>query len=127
MKPIFILSLFALLFIGCGTGDEPDSVKETVAGTYVRSSTHQFGSEQDTLVVALQNRAANQYTITRKWQYARVLDGKAVPPEYKQTSTTATYDATANVLRDAGSGDTWSFDGDKGVLYAGTTAYQKLK
>lgn len=125
MKPLFIFSVLALLFVGCGTGDGPDRVQETISGTYVRSSTHEFGREQDTLVVALQNETANQYTVTRKWRYARVLDGKAAPPEYKQTATTATYEATGKILRDAGSGDTWSYDPDKGVLYAGTTAYQK--
>jgi hypothetical protein len=124
MKPLFSFSILTLLFVGCGTSDGPDRVQETISGTYVRSSIHEFGSEQDILVVALQNEAANQYTITRKWRYARVLDGKALPPEYKQTSTTATYDAAGKLLRDAGSGETWSYNPEKGVLYAGTTAYQ---
>lgn len=127
MKPLFVLSFVSLLAVRCGSGENSDTVKDEISGTYIRSSTHEFGNEQDTLVVVLQNEGSNQYTITRKWTYARVLDGRSLPPEYKQTSTVATYDASINVLRESGSGETYSYDPAKIVLYAGTTAYQKQK
>lgn len=128
MKPsVALYLLLPMLLLGCATSTSKDEIKEAIPGTYIRASQHEFGTEHDTVVISLQNEAANEYSLTRKWKYERVLDGKAIEPEYKNTTTTAIYDANGKLLKETQTGDTYTFDAKQGTLFAGSTKYQKLK
>lgn len=122
-----LLSLFAVAFlVGCNSATN-DEVATFIPGTYARTSEHEFGHEWDTLAISLQNASANQYKLVRRWRYERVLDGKPLEPEYKITTTTAVYDAAGKTLQETNRGKTISFDIKAGVLFSGSTKYEKLK
>jgi hypothetical protein len=128
MKAFFMLSLtVCAIASSCSNETSADEVKVAIPGTYIRASQHEYGNEFDTLVVSLQNEAANEFKINRRWQYERVLDGKAIEPEYKSTTTTAVYDEAAKQLKETETGDTYSFDPATKSLFAGSTKYEKLK
>jgi hypothetical protein len=128
MKVLFLLCFTASAIIsGCSNETSADEVKAAIPGTYIRASQHEYGKEFDTLVVSQQNEAANEFKVNRRWRYERVLDGKAIEPEYKNTTTTVVYDVAAKQLKEAETGDTYSFDPATKSLFAGTTKYEKLK
>lgn len=128
MKALFMLSLSAIAVVSsCSNGTSADEVKANIPGTYIRASQHEFGKEFDTIVVSLQNEAANEFKLTRRWRYERVLDGKPIEPEYKNTTTTAVYDEPSKQLKETETGDTYSFDPASKTLFAGSTKYEKLK
>jgi hypothetical protein len=103
-----------------------DPTDKFIPGTYVRSSQHEFGKEHDTLIISLQNKNANQYKIERRWTYERVLDGKPIEPEYKQTTTSAVYNEKEHVLNETATDLEYSFEIKRGYLFAGTTQYNKI-
>lgn len=122
-----LLSLFAIgLLTACNSASTED-VQATIPGTYFRTSQHEYGKEWDTLSITLQNASANEYNLTRRWRYERVLDDKALAPEYKVSSNSATYNAGSKKLEEARTGKAYSFDAKKGVLFSGAVQYQKLK
>ncbi|HJS54544.1 MAG TPA: hypothetical protein VJ765_08380 [Chitinophagaceae bacterium] len=119
--PICIILCF--LFITC-KGITKDDVQDFIPGTYVRFSEHEFGKEYDTLVIS---ELKDQYKITRKWKYERILDSVAQEPEYKQEITTASYESEHKLLHENETGNILSFDPGEKVLFIGPTKYQKLK
>lgn len=129
MKSAFLIliSIAGAVFAGCGDGASANNVKASLPGTYVRASQHEYGKEFDTIAVSLQNDAANEFKLNRRWRYARVLDGKPIEPEYKNTTTTAVYEESSKQLKEAETGDTYTFDAATKVLFAGSTQYEKLK
>jgi hypothetical protein len=123
MKNILIL---LVIFCSCNaiTKDETESF---IPGTYIRSSRHEFGKENDTLIISLQNANARQYRIERKWRYQRVLDGKPIEPEYKITAASGTYSDKEHLLVESTTGLEYSFDIKRNLLFAGTNQYKKIK
>ena len=118
-----ICSILCFLFITC-KGISKNDVQDFIPGTYVRVSEHEFGKEYDTLVIS---ELKDQYKITRKWKYARILDSVVQEPEYKQKITTASYESEHKLLHENETGNTLSFDPGEKVLFIGPTKYQKLK
>ena len=128
MKTLRLLPVFFLVvFSNCSSPAASDNVKEFIPGTYIRFGQQEYGTEWDTLVISVQNASANEYKIQRAWKYARVLDGKAIEPEYKNKSTSAIYDSKAKVLNEKETGNSYSFKPDENAVFAGTTKYLKLK
>lgn len=129
MKAILFLSVLVAgtTLLSCGSGTSAEEAKTNIPGTYIRASQHEYGKEFDTLVVSLQNGAANEFTLNRRWRYERVLDGKAIEPEYKNTATLAVYDEASKQLKENETGDTYSFDPASKTLFAGSTKYKKIK
>jgi hypothetical protein len=126
MKIIFLLHFAVLaLFISCSSLLK-DEVKESIPGTYIRFSQHEYGIEYDTLVVTLQNNSANEYKILRKWKYERIMDGQTVQPEYKRSFTSGIYNTTHKLLQETETGDFYSFDVKQKILLNGPIKYQKL-
>lgn len=121
---IYQLFVFITLF-GCQSILK-DPTDKLIPGTYVHSSQHEFGKENDTLIISLQNPSANQYKIERRWRYERALDGNKLDPEYKQTTTSSIYDEKENVLKESQTGLVYSFDQKQNLLFAGTTEYKKI-
>jgi len=117
--------LILLLFCGC-TEFKPDPIENFIPGTYIRFSQHEYGTENDTLVITMQNNSANEYTILRKWKYERVLDGQKIQPEYKRLTTSAIYNGKHKLLQETETGDIYSFDLKEKLLFNGPTKYQKL-
>jgi hypothetical protein len=126
MKPILIFITVLFLLSAC-SNTESDAIKEFIPGTYIRSAEHEFGAEHDTVIVYLQNSAANEFKLVRKWKYERVLDGKRIEPEYKNTSTSAIFNTYSKLLQETETADTYSFDRKQKAMFAGTTKYIKLK
>jgi hypothetical protein len=118
-----IYSILCSLFITC-KGIIKNDVQDFIPGTYVRFSEHEFGKEYDTLVIS---ELKDQYTITRKWKYERILDSVAQEPEYKQKITTASYEGEHKLLHENETGNILSFDPGEKVLFIGPTKYRKLK
>ncbi len=123
---IFRISVLVLL-TACNSQTESDIIKEFIPGTYIRFSQHEYGSENDTVVITLQNKSANEFKVVRKWKYERILDGKAIEPEYKNLTTSAIYNENTKMLRDAETGENYSFDTKQNAVFSGTTKYLKLK
>ena len=125
MKALFFISISTLLLFGSCSSSESHAIKEFIPGTYIRSSKHEFGTEQDTLIISLQNKTANEYKIVRRWKYKRILDGKALEPEQKNTTTTAIFNENNKLLHETETGDMYSFDIKQRALFAGATKYLK--
>ncbi len=126
MKIIFLLHFAVLaLFVSCSSFLK-DEVKESIPGTYIRFSQHEYGTEYDTLVITLQNNSANEYKILRKWKYERIMDGRTIQPEYKRSFTSGIYNTTHKLLQETETGDIYSFDVKQKILLNGPIKYQKL-
>lgn len=126
MKPVIAILGFLTFFASCNSAPA-DDVQAFIPGTYVRASQHEYGKEWDTLAIELQNATANQYQVTRRWRYERVLAGQPQEPEYKVTTTAAIYDAQGKKLQEARSGKIYTFDPKSGVLFSGANKFEKLK
>jgi hypothetical protein len=113
--------MIAILFIGLLIACNASNKSNFFAGTYVRSSEHEFGKEYDTLVIT---EFMDQYKITRKWRYERVLDGVWQQPQYKVKVTTAYYDEKYRLLHENETGNKISVD--KEVLFVGPVKYKKI-
>lgn len=128
MKIILLIFITVLLLIfSCETLVTTDEVRDFIPGTYIRFSQHEFGTEYDTLTITLQNKAANEYKILRKWKYERVLDGASIEPEYKRLATSGIYNPNNKLLQEAENGLAFSFDVQKQLLYSGPIQYKKIK
>lgn len=123
---LFVIIVIAVGFCRCSLLKPKDEVQEFIPGTYGRFSKHEFGAEHDTLVITIQNQSANEYRIVRKWKYERLLDGKKIKPEYKKITTSGIYNCTHQLLQEKETGDFYSFDVKKKLLFNGPTKYQKL-
>lgn len=106
---------------------EIDTAEKNLPGTYVRFSKHEYGSENDTLVITLQNEEAHQYLIVRKWMYVRILDGKTLEPEFKVVRTSAVLNEDLKLLKEEETGESYSFDTRENAIFSGTIKYNKLK
>ena len=107
---------------GCRDDKSPVMIQEFIPGTYIRFSSHEFGKEYDTLVIALLNITANEYTITRRWRYEKTDS----TPNYQLITTAGIYYPEDKVLEDIESGDLLTFDPKQSCLFIGTLKYQKL-
>ena len=115
-----------ILIAGCNV-QLKDPVQDFIPGTYARHSEHEYGKEFDTLIISVQNRIPNEYSILRKWKYERVLDGERLEPEFKQIITTGIYNAKNKLLQESQTLAVYTFDPDRTVLFAGKTQYKKVK
>lgn len=128
MKPLlFFLVASSITIYSCNSFSSKDELQEFIPGTYARQSEGEFGKSYDTLVISLQNKAANQFKIIRRWRYDRVLDGKPIEPEYKITETSAVYDATAKTLQESETLEVFTFDIKKQLLFDGPNQFVKIK
>ncbi len=123
---IVIYALFALFLLGCGLIGRRHEVQSFMPGMYTRFSVHEFGKEYDTLVISLQNPSANQYRIVRRWKYERVVDGKAMEPEYKIKASAAIFDTRHNLLQEITTGRIYTVDVSSKYIFSGTVKYKKL-
>ena len=123
---LIMLFFFLVAVVRC-TNNLPDGVKNFIPGTYIRFSQHEYGTEYDTLVITIQNSIANEYRILRKWKYQRVLDGNRIEPEYKRKETSGIYNVKDKIMQESETGDTFSFDVKRNLLFTGSTEYQKIK
>jgi len=126
MKIIIAVLMLIFLLYGCGWYQANDEVRNFIPGIYIRFSQHEFGTENDTLVISIQNKSAGEYRIVRIWKYERLLDGEPMEPEYKRVTTSGIYNTTRKLLQETETGDFFSFDVREKILFNGNTKYQKL-
>ena len=122
-----MLTACIVLFLSCGGNKESDEILNFIPGTYSRESDGEFGKSYDTLVISLQNKAASQFKIQRRWRYDRVLDGKPLEPEYKITETSAVYDAETMSLKESETLQAFTFDTEKKLVFDGPNQFIKIK
>lgn len=127
MKTLTIFFIASTTIFWACNSTVKDEVKEFIPGTYVRSTQHEFGTENDTVIISLQNQSANEYKIVRRWKYDRILDGKPIEPEYKQTTNSAIYNTESKLLQESETLESYSFDPQQKAMFAGSTKYQKIK
>ena len=127
MKTLIIFSIASIAILWACNSIVKDEVKEFIPGTYTRSTQHEFGTENDTVVITLQNQSADEYKIVRRWKYERILDGKPIEPEYKQTANSAIYNTESKLLQESETLESYSFDPKQKAMFAGSTKYQKIK
>ncbi len=125
MKFVLVYWLLVAALYGCREL-KANSTREFIPGTYIRYSVHEFGRQYDTIIITLQNETSDEYAILRKWNYERVLDGVPLAPEYKQELSTGYYKDATRLLEVFESGDVFSFDAKRKLLFNGTINYQKL-
>ena len=111
--------LFTGLLIACNGSDKSN----LFPGTYVRSSEHEFGKEYDTIIISALH---DEFKVTRRWRYERVLDGVVQEPVYKVKVTTAYYDAKFRLLHENETGNRFSIDKGEGILFVGATKFKKI-
>ncbi len=122
-----MLTTCIVFFLSCSSNNESDEILNFIPGTYSRESDGEFGKSYDTLVISLQNKAANQFKIVRRWRYDRVLDGKPLEPEYKITETSADYDVESKSLKENETLQAFTFDTEKKLLFDGPNQFIKIK
>lgn len=127
MKSLLLISIVTAFFLAGCTFPESDAIKAFIPGTYIRSAHTEFGKAYDTLVITVQNKAANEFRIQRRWKYDRVLDGKPIEPEYKVTETTGLYDGEKKILQETATLDLMTFDRERKLLLKGTNTFTKIK
>ena len=125
MKTFFSICVIATAF-SC-SNSASDTVRDFIPGTYIRYSQHEFGRAWDTLEISRLSETGNNYSIQRRWAYERKLNGVTQPLDYKIEDDAALFDKEKGVLTDTRSGQILSFAPEKKELYAGATAYQKIK
>jgi len=113
-----------ILFIGLLIGCNGPGKSNFFTGTYVRTSEHEFGKEYDTIIISALH---DEFKITRRWKYERVLDGVWQEPEYRVKVTTAWYDDKFRLLHENETGNRISVDKVEGVLFIGPVKYIKIK
>lgn len=126
MKMLLLIPICLIILLGCGLIISPDQTEAFIPGIYIRFSSHEFGKEYDTLVITLQNKSAHEYKIVRKWKYERVLDGKAIEPEYQRQTTTGIYQSVDKTIKDTETGSLYSFDVMGKILFNGRIKYLKI-
>jgi hypothetical protein len=127
MKPIISVYAVALAIItSCNSVNSKDEVEEFIPGTYVHHSENEYGKGFDTLVISLQNESANEYKIVRKTRYNRILDGKALEPDYKTKTTSGIYDADKKLLQESQSLNIFTFNVSQKILLTGTNQFNKI-
>jgi len=60
-------------------------------------------------------------------EYEKVVDGHPVGPEYKRSFTSGSYNPTQKLLQENETGDIYSFDVKKKILFNGPVKYQKYE
>jgi hypothetical protein len=124
---LLCILLFCLVGVGCLLSSENNEMQKAIAGTYIRFSEHEFGSEWDTLTIKGSNSNLTMFQILRKWKYERRLDGQRIEPEYKRQVTSAIYEENLQFLKDTETGNIYSFDLAKNTVSTGETIYKKIK
>lgn len=127
MKLFHFLFLFTVIIVTACTSVVKDEVKDFIPGTYIRAAQHEFGSEQDTIIVSVLNASSNEFKIMRRWRYERVVDGKPIEPEYKVTDNTGVYSSETKMLQESSTLENYSFDPKQNIMFTGDIKYQKLK
>ena len=127
MKTLNVLLFVSTIALWACNSIVKEKVKDFIPGTYIRSSQHEYGTEHDTVIITLQNQSADEYKIERRWKYERMLDGKPVEPEYKQTTNSGIYNPESKILQESSTLEQYTFDIKQKALFVGSTKYQKLK
>lgn len=126
MKILLLVHIIPLLLCGCGLVKVKDEVQKFIPGTYTRFSAHEYGTEYDTLVISIQNSSAGEYRIVRRWKYERITNDGRIEPDYKIKVSSGIYIPKHRLLQETETGDFFSFDVRKKILFDGPVKYEKL-
>jgi hypothetical protein len=118
--------LLIIIMCACQTSTKGNAMNR-FAGTYLRTSNHEFGKEWDTLELKLSDEPQMRFTITRRWKFERVLDGNVLEPEYRISKTSGTFNAVEKCLEEEQTGECYFLDNGGTKLRVGTTEFIKIK
>ena len=106
--------LVLLIFItGCQLIIEPKDFSRSVPGIYTR-------------VIEVKNKEDQYFTVERRWEYQRVLDGKNLIPDYKIIKNTGKYFPEHNELMVNETGECYYINFQQKTILTGSIQYQKL-
>lgn len=123
MKRIIIISILAVLALGCGSKDR---LRAFIPGTYVGHFETDYSRGNDTLFINPLSYKGNSYSIIRKVTYSHLRKGKGIDTEHKTDNWVGVYNPQTGVVYENSEGTVYSFAPDKNILYRGNQVYHKL-
>jgi hypothetical protein len=110
-----------LFIIACSTSNDNKSLE----GVYVGHFEHEYGINDDTLIIKKANDGENIFQLTRHTGTIRKQDGKEFTKKQSLENLVLEYDATTKVLKDLKEGRFLIWDSKNSTLKLGNTQYKK--
>ena len=117
----FILSF--LLLAGACNNKKTDTALE---GIYTASYEHEFGRNEDTLILKKANTGSEVYQITRHTGLIKKLDGKEFPKEVLSETWNLDYDDGKQIFTELREGKILVWDSNRLTLQLGNRSYKKI-
>ncbi len=111
-----------MIFItACSTSSDNKSLE----GIYIGHFEHEYGINDDTLIIKKANDGENIFQLTRHTGTIRKQDGREFPKKQSSEDLVLEYDATTKVLKDLKEGRFLIWDSKNTTLKLGNTLYKK--
>ena len=111
-----------MLFItACSTSNDNKSLE----GIYIGHFEHEYGINDDTLIIKKANDGENIFQLTRHTGTIRKQDGREFPKKQSSENLVLEYDATTKILKDLKEGRFLIWDSKNSTLKLGNTQYKK--
>lgn len=116
--------IFGLLLLATAcTSPKNDT---SLDGIYTASYEHEFGKNDDTLILKKANNGNDVYQITRHTGLIKKLDGKEFPKEIHIETWTLNFNVDKQTLTELREGKTLVWDNNKLTLQLGSRSYKKI-
>jgi len=120
---LLLLIAMAINLLRSGQKENTDFVP----GIYACEAINEFCVIRDTLIIRRIGLGGNDYGITRKSAFQRVVMGKKDPPEFQQVGWPASYQPARHWLTQEGRADTILYSPRNNKMYKSGFIYQKLE
>jgi hypothetical protein len=110
----------------CFPNHSPDHPR-FLPGIYVSACENEFCKILDTLTIRRASPGGYMYTITRRYSFLRIKDGRIMPPEDEQDQWQATYDVSKEILVPAGKNDSIQYVPQMNMITNADFMYQKIE
>jgi hypothetical protein len=98
-----------------------------VPGIYACEAVNEFCAIRDTLIIRRMSPSGNEYGITRRSCYQRIILGKKGFWEFQQTQWPASYEPRQHLLTRDGRPDTILYSPSRNQMYKSGFIYQKIE
>ena len=110
-----------LFMTACSVSDNDNNLD----GIYVGHFEHEYGINEDTLVIKKAHDGENIFELIRHTGTIRKQDGKKFPKKQSSENLVLEYDASTKVLKDLKEGRFLRWDSKNSILKLGNTDYKK--